>query len=310
MIAVAGGTGAMGRVLVARLLERGLPVRVLTRDPSHLPASLAGRVEVTVCDVREPASLGPALTGVRTLVSAIQGFGGPGAAGAPAIDRDGNLALISAAEAAGVEHVVLLSIADAAADHPIELFRCKFAAEQRLRAGPLAWTIIRPTAYMETWVALLGRPLVETGRTRVFGRGRNPVNFVSSHDVARMVEEAVVDPGLRGETVEAVGPEDLTFDDIVHVVERETGVSGKISHAPVPMLRIGALIMGRVDPVLAAQIRAAIVMDGRDMRVGPARVAERLARFPAIPATRIDEVVRRELGETVRRPSGAEVTAG
>jgi hypothetical protein len=68
--------------------------------------------------------------------------------------------------------------------------------------------------------------------------------------------------------------------------------------------------VGLVRPVLAAQMRAAIAMDTRDMRVGAARIAERLARFPAIPATRIGEVVRRELGETVQRSSGAEVAAG
>ena len=40
----------------------------------------------------------------------------------------------------------------------------------------LPWTIIRPTASMETWAGLIGRPLVETGRTRIFGRGvLNPV---------------------------------------------------------------------------------------------------------------------------------------
>ena len=33
MILVAGGTGLLGHHVVSRLLERGLPVRVLTRDP-------------------------------------------------------------------------------------------------------------------------------------------------------------------------------------------------------------------------------------------------------------------------------------
>jgi uncharacterized protein YbjT (DUF2867 family) len=32
----------------------------------------------------------------------------------------------------------------------MELFRMKYLAEQELKASGLAWTIIRPTAYIET----------------------------------------------------------------------------------------------------------------------------------------------------------------
>ena len=53
------------------------------------------------------------MAGVRTVISAINGFGGDGALGVRAIDRDGNVNLIDAAEAAGVEHFVLVSIQQA-----------------------------------------------------------------------------------------------------------------------------------------------------------------------------------------------------
>ena len=98
------------------------------------------------------------------MISAIQGFGGPDAGGASAIDRDGNRHLITAARAQGVEHLILMSVAQAAPDHPIELFRMKYEAEQDLLASDLAWTIIRPTAYMETWVTIIGRPIARDGQ--------------------------------------------------------------------------------------------------------------------------------------------------
>ena len=47
---------------------------------------------------------------------------------------------------------------------------------------------------METWAKLVGEPLIKTGKTRIFGRGDNPINFVSVYDVARFVARAVVDP--------------------------------------------------------------------------------------------------------------------
>src|SRR5215217_6035645 len=113
----------------------------------------------------------------------------------------------------------------AAPDHPMELFRMKYLAEQELKESGLAWTIIRPTAYMETWAALIGEPLLKSGRTRIFGRGENPINFVSAQDVARFVELAVVDPAMHGEVVEVGGPENLSMNQFAQTFET---VSGKV----------------------------------------------------------------------------------
>ena len=174
MILVAGGTGTLGRSLLPLLLERGEAVRVLTRGERPDNGLAALGVEVVIGDVRDKAAVARAVSGVSTVVSAIQGFGGPGALGVRAIDRDGNANLIEAARAAGVERFVLLSIGQAAADHPIELFRMKAIAEERLKASGLAWTIIRPTAYQQTWLEIVGRPLVMTGRTRDLRSGTKP----------------------------------------------------------------------------------------------------------------------------------------
>lgn len=57
---------------------------------------------------------------------------------------------------------------------------------------------MRATAFMETWAELMGRALRGSGKILVFGRGDNPVNFVSATDVAALVELAATDPGLRG----------------------------------------------------------------------------------------------------------------
>lgn len=299
MIAIAGGTGRLGRLLVAALVARGEVVRVLTRDPARLPTELEGRVDVVRLDLRDPMTIGPVLTGVQTVVSAVTGFGGPGAAGAPAIDRDGNLALIAAAEAAGATRFVLLSVARAEPESPVGLFRAKHAAEQRLRASRLAWTIVRPTAYMETWIDMVGRPLVATGRTRVFGRGRNPINFVSAGDVARIVEEVVISDAFAGETITVAGPANLPMDDVAHAVERLTGRAGRIDHASPAVMRVMAAVLGPVKPIVADQIRAGLLMDTADMRMEP---ADRLARFPSIPMTTLDEAVRRAFVPLASRP--------
>ena len=296
MITIAGGTGNLGSALIPRLVARGLPVRVITRDPSHVRGQMPSGVEVVVADVRDPETLRGALSGTSTLISAITGFGGPDAAGAPAIDRDGNLNLIEAARAAAVEHFILLSVAQAAAEHPIELFRMKFAAEQELRASGLAWTIIRPTAYMETWVGIVGGPLLETGKTRIFGAGNNPINFVSAADVAGLVELAATEPGLRAQSIDVGGPANLTFNELAACFEATTGRSGEKRHAPRPMMRAMSVLLRPVKPVLAAQMQASVIMDTRDMRFD-GLAARR--QFPSVASTSLEAMIARDYGSVM-----------
>ena len=301
MILVAGGTGTLGRSLIPLLAGHGEPIRVLTRGGHPSPQLDLPDVETAIGDVQRPETIRRAMVGVRTVISAINGFGGNGALGVKTIDRDGNINLIEAAEAAGVEHFVLLSIQGAAADHPMQLFRMKAAAEQRLRASRLSWTMVRPTAYQETWLEIVGRPLVTTGSTRVFGRGQNPINFVSAGDVARIIDLAVTDPALRGSTVEVPGPENLTLDQFVEIVRTATGATGTVNHVPLPMLRLMSLVLRPFKPVLAGQIAAAVVMDTHDMSTD---TTERARRFPLVPVTPLREVAAHQL-----QPA-TEVTAG
>jgi uncharacterized protein YbjT (DUF2867 family) len=295
MILLAGGTGTLGRRVIPLLLARGLDCRVLARHADGA-GELGPGVETVTADVGDRPAVERAMQGIDTVVSMIQGFGGPGALGARIVDRDGNLTLIEAAVAAGVRHLVLLSIDQAAPDHPSELFRMKYAAETALRSSGLRWTIIRPTAYMETWLGLVGLPLVRTGRTRVFGKGKNPINFVAADDVARFVELAVVDPSLEGSTVVLAGPQDLTFDQFTAVVADVTGRPGRVDHAPRALLRVMSAALRPIRPILAGQIGTALVMDMRDMRSDPGP-RQRLA--PSIPVTPLAEVARREFAVEV-----------
>src|SRR4029077_17320537 len=122
--------------------------RVLTRDRRRAAHLEGSRVEVIEGDVRDGGSLGGAMAGVSTVVSAIHGFGDIGNVSPASVDRDGNRRLIDAAAAANAT-VVLMSIVGASAEHPMELFRMKHAAEEHLRSSGVPWTIVRATAFAE-----------------------------------------------------------------------------------------------------------------------------------------------------------------
>ncbi|MEO7200934.1 MAG: NAD(P)H-binding protein [Dokdonella sp.] len=241
-----------------RLLARGETVRVLARHR----CSLGDGVEMVEGDVRDPAAAAQAVAGVRTVVAAMHGF----AEDPRGIDGDGNAHLIEAAQQAGVDHFLLVSVRDVAADHPIEMFRMKSQAEERLRCSGLAWTIIRPTAFMETWLQLLGEPMRNSGRVTIFGRGSNPINFVSVADVACLIDRALRDPSMRGAAHEIGGPQDLSLSEFADLVARTWGLKVVQRHVPVVAMRVMSVLMRAIKPALARQIAAGVVMDTRDMR--------------------------------------------
>jgi len=264
---------------------------VLTRDPARA-AHLAGPgVQVVRGDVRDPRSVAEALDGAGTVISAVSGFAGPGAVSPSSVDRDGNARLIGAAARAGADFV-LVSVVGAAPGHPVGLFRAKHAAEQTLRASGLPWTIVRATAFMETWAAIMSRMLETSGKILVFGRGDNPVNFVSATDVAALAELAVTSPGLRGQVLELGGPDNLTLNQVATLVEEATGCRGAVRHVPRPALRAMACLAIPIRPALARQARAALAMDTLDLTFDPAPARR---SFPGLPDTSMPSALRQLL---------------
>ena len=275
---MAGGTGRLGSLVVRGLAGTGADVTVLTRDPARA-RHLSGVAALVTGDVRRPETLPPAVAGCDVVVSAVHGFAGPGKVSPESVDRDGNANLIAAAAGAGAE-MVMVSVVGASPASPMDLFRCKWAAEEHLRQSGLPWTIVRATAFAETWAAIMSRPVV-------LGRGENPVNFVSVHDVASAVQDAVVASDRRGRVLEIGGPENLTFNQLAALIEGLRGSGRRVRHVPRPLLRALA--------PLHRMPRAALAMDTTDLTFHP-------SGGPAgRPPTPVAEALRREIDQPALR---------
>jgi uncharacterized protein YbjT (DUF2867 family) len=288
VILVAGGSGRLGTLLVQRLVARGAPVRVLTRSRARA-AHLAGAlVEIVEGDVRVAADVQRAVDSAHVVVSAVHGFAGPGGVSPASVDRDGNRHLVDAAARTGAT-VILMSVVGAAADSPMELFRMKYAAEQHLRARGTAWTIVRSTAFLEVWIALMRETMDRAGRVMVFGRGENPINFVSVNDVAALVDRVIADPGARGQTIEIGGPENLTLTELAKAIQ-SAGPAVAPRHIPRAALTAMSLLLRPFWPERARQGAAALAMDTMDLRFDPSAIG---ARYPDQPLTPLADVLAR-----------------
>lgn len=291
-ILVVGGTGTLGTQVVGRLAARGLRVRVLSRDAERCRNLEAANVEILLGDLRDSRTIERAISGASVVINASQAaFRASGGSNPRSVDGDASDNLIAAARSEGVDHFILLSIFDVGPSHPLEVWRLKYRAEQKLKASGLEWTVIRASAFMEWGVGLVGAPLLHTGKTQIYGRGDNPINFVSAHDVAGFVELAVIDPDLRSQLVTVTGPENLTFREVLHTFQALTGSQGAVSHVPLPIMRVMAQVMRPVKPGLAREIQAGVFLDTADRTADGSATR---ARYSSIPTTTLADMIKRD----------------
>lgn len=289
MITIIGASGRLGSTVARQLLAEGKPVRAISRTPETLESLRALGAEVMAGDLRDPDSCARACEGADCVLAAAHAFNSVGKNVPHAVDGAGNRHLIDAARKAGVSHFVLTSIHDARPDHPVDVFRFKHHAEQRLRASGLHYTIVRPTAFMELWATIIGEPIMRRGQALIFGRGANPINFVAVGDVARFIMLALEDTRAGDQVIEVGGPENPSLVQVAETIERVTGHSAKKRHIPLPLMRIMRPLMHSFNPAFSRQIAAGIYMDTHDMTLDPTAT---LARYP-IRLTSMEDVIRR-----------------
>lgn len=289
MILLVGATSRVGTRAIPMLLARGHAVRAMTRTPQKAEPLKKLGAEVVQGDLRNPASLARACQGVEKVLAAAHGF----TAGEPdnnvhTVDDIGNRSLIDAAKAAGVQHFVFISILGVTPTSPMELFRIKYAIEEYLRASGLSYTILRAAAFMEFWAAMVGEPILKTGKTTIFGRGNNPINFVSAEDVAKFCVFALEDTQARNQVINVGGPENLTFNQVAECFETLSGRPAKITHMPLPMMRVMRVVMRPFNPMLSLQITGGIVMDTENQAYD---MSTTLQQYP-VELVRLEEIAQ------------------
>lgn len=141
-IAITGGTGFVGRAVIDRALERGVPLRALTR--AQQPASTG--VEWVAGDLADRRALNRLVKGAEAVIHIAGLTNAPNAAAFEEGNVAGTLALIEAALAAGVPRFVFVSSLSAREPGLSAYGASKARAEKLVRASSLDWTIVRPPA--------------------------------------------------------------------------------------------------------------------------------------------------------------------
>jgi uncharacterized protein YbjT (DUF2867 family) len=204
MILVTGATGSSGSAVIRACVDARLPVRALVRDRGKVEAlAIPDTVEVADGDMLEPATLGGVLDGVERALM----ISGP----------DGHMletqcTFIDAAKRAGVRHIVKLSGMGCWSDAKFRFARMHAEIEQYLEGSGVAWTHLRPSTFMQTFLREV--PTILYDGTVNLPMADAKLSPVDIDDIARVAVALLRGAGHEGKRYEMTGPEALTMNEI------------------------------------------------------------------------------------------------
>ena len=231
MNAVTGAFGYAGKYIARRLLQSGETVVTLTGRP--LRANEFGpAVKAFPFRFDSPVLMARSLAGVRVLYNTYWvrfSHGATTHANAVANTR----ALLRAAQIAGVERVVHISITNPDPQSPLPYFRGKALVEADIRNGGFSYAIIRPAVLFGVEDILINNIAYLLRKAPLFiipGTGQYRLQPIYAEDLARIAVDAAHASGSV--TIDAVGPEVFSFDELVRLIARNVRSRAALLHGP------------------------------------------------------------------------------
>lgn len=214
MIVVTGATGKTGRHIVPMLVEKGVSVRAMTRDPERAK-TMPGfdGAEVVHGDPMLEDPLAAAFAGAEKIYLV------------PPIDAQFAVIeqrMIAAARRAGVGHVVKLSLLELRPPAPTFLVELHRAGERALEASGMKWTHLRPGPFHQNITDILV-PASRSPGTFQMCTGEGRVASIDARDIAEVAVHALTQPGHEGRVYELTGPELLSYADVAARISAVTG---------------------------------------------------------------------------------------
>jgi uncharacterized protein YbjT (DUF2867 family) len=229
-VVVLGGTGFVGRHLVALLLQRGHRVTVLSRGPERDEGAyfakrklLSRNASVIEGDVHDGTFLRAVFDDADAVVNlaGILNEKGDSGAGFEHVFVDLADAVIAAMRDTGTRRLLQMSSLNAGHGDSFYL-QSRGRAEQRVRGSDLDWTLFRPSVIAGPGDGLFCRFDALLRYVPVLPIGRADARFqpVWVGDVAEAFAHALVDAATIGEHYDLVGPDVMTLRQIVRETAR------------------------------------------------------------------------------------------
>ena len=219
-ILVLNATGKVGRNVCRALKEAGFEVFGTSRSPQNKLGQQG--VQAVVCNYTVRADLDRALAqSGATKIFVITDFFAA-AKSSSAVEFEQGKAAIDAAKAAGVNHLVFMSVADAEFfDAHVTHLKAKVALEAYLKQSGVPFSILRPCAFFENLDDASNWNPLKKGRVKFLSLKH--CKYVATYDIGRAAAVQFQNPeAWLGKTLDVIGWE----GDLQQVAQALSNVSG------------------------------------------------------------------------------------
>ena len=274
IVAVTGGTGFVGTAVVARLLEAGHEVRVLSRS---VPDRLSNGLIHFPGNVVTGDGLDNLVHGVGVVINLVGIIREEGANTFEGVHHGGTVNIMLASSKAGVRRYLHMSALGTREGAVSAYHRSKWKGEEAVRASVLDWTIFRPSIIFgpsDSFINMLVNTMRKTPIMPVMGGGQNLMQPVSVGDVAASFTTAVESEDYSGKTYELGGPDIFTLKQILEIVAQIIEIKRQYINIPMWVPKFAtrlAEVLGIKLPVTSDQL---IMLEEDNIRTGGDPVEE------------------------------------
>lgn len=260
-ILVTGATGNIGSKVVAMLSGQGQKVRGTVRSLEKSGTGIISGVEWVEFDLDRPETIANAFHHVEKALI-ITPF-------VPEMVAQGK-ALVAAAKAAGVKHLVRISALGANPNGPVEVGRWHGQVEEAVMQSGIPYTILRPNFFMQNFVNFTAGSIKNAGAFyQPSGDGR--VAYIDTRDIAASAVAALTKTGFENQTFDLTGPEAISNSVVADALSRATGRPIQYVDVPEDAARQGMTQSGMPDWMVDAMMDLmAIQKKGWAAAVSPA----------------------------------------
>jgi uncharacterized protein YbjT (DUF2867 family) len=238
-ILIVGATGNIGSGVLATLAAQGADVRGLAHSEEGASAIRNTGAQAVVGELTDPGSLDAAFEGIDVAFLLTRGE-------EDQVEMARNA--IEAAQRAGVRRIVRLSAFVPEPALETILGRQHYEIEELLKASGIAYTILRPTFFMQNLMG--GAQTVASDGVLYLPFGDGAAGMIDVRDIVDSAVAALTSEGHEGQTYTLTGPASISVHDVAAALTRALG--REISYIAVPVdAGVASLVEMGLSPFMA-----------------------------------------------------------